>query len=145
MSPSTVLRPRAGEAAPWRSFFNQDVVAIVVAAALALAITLWVVDSPTRVTLTVVNPTDYELTIAIAKPGEHSWLPLTVIDPGQERLLTGTIDQGPEWLFRFSAQARDGGEVAVTRDELGAADWRFEVPPEVVERLESAGATPPPR
>lgn len=145
MSPSTVLRPRAGETAPWRSFVNHDVLAIVVSGLVALIITVLLVDNPSRVSITVVNPTQYELTIAVAKPGHPGWLPLVVIEPGQERLLDGTIDQGREWLFRFSGQGRDGGEIAMTRDELRNDDWRFVVPQEVVDQLQKAGATPPPR
>ena len=109
------------------------------------AITTWLVDSPARVPLTVVNNTNYELTIATSKPGTNSWLPLLVINPGEERTVQGAIDPGPEWLFRFAGQGRDGGEIAVTRDELRDAGWRFEVPPAVVAQLEEAGATPPPR
>ncbi len=144
MSPSTVLRPRAGETAPWRSFLNHDVLAIVVSGVVALIIAVVLVDNPPRVSITVVNPTEYELTIAIASPDHTGWLPLVVIEPGQERLLDGTIDQGREWLFRFSGQGRDGGEIAMTRDELRNDDWRFEVPQEVVDQLQKAGATPPP-
>jgi hypothetical protein len=145
MSPSTALRPRAGEAAPWRSLLGHDLVAIVLAGLAALIVATWLVDSPGRVPLTVVNHTDYELTIATSKPGSNSWLPLLVIDPGEERTVQGAIDPGPEWVFRFAGQGRDGGEIAVTRDELRDAGWRFEVPPEVITQLEEAGATPPHR
>lgn len=145
MSPSTALRPRAGETAPWRSFLRNDLVAILLAGLAAVLVTTWLVDSPARVPLTVVNNTNYELTIASSKPGTNSWLPLLVINPGEERTVQGTIDPGPEWLFRFAGQGQDGGEIAVTRDELRDAGWRFEVPAQVVAQLEEAGATPPPR
>ena len=145
MSPSTALRPRAGEAAPWLSFLRHDLVAVVLAGLAAVLVTAWLVDSPARVPLTVVNNTNYELTIATSKPGTNSWLPLLVINPGEERTVQGTIDPGPEWLFRFAGQGQDGGESAVTRDELRDAGWRFEVPAQVAAQLEDAGATPPPR
>ena len=68
MSPSTAPRPRAGE--PHVSLvFRHDLVAIVLAALAALLVTTWLVHTPTRVPLTVVNNTDYELTIATSKPG----------------------------------------------------------------------------
>ncbi len=146
MSPSTVLRPRAGEAAPWFSFLRHDLVAIVLAALAALVVTTWLVDSPARVPLTVVNHTDYELTIATSEPGSEQ-----LAAPAGDRPRRGTNGprrrsiRDPEWVFRFGGQGRDGGEIAVTRDELRDAGWRFEVPPEVITQLEEAGATPPPR
>jgi hypothetical protein len=145
MSPSTALRPRTDEAASWRGFVSSDFVAIVAAALAALLVTLVLVDTPPRVDLTIVNDTDYELTIAAARPGSNSWLPVMVIEPGQEQLKTGVIDPGPEWLLRFAGQGEDGGQVAITRDELEASGWRYVVPSDVTQHLESAGATPPPR
>ena len=146
MSPSTALRPRAGQAAPWRSFFRHDLVAIVLAALAALLITTWLVDSPARVSLTVVDKHDYELTIATSE-ARHEQLAIGAGDQprrGAHRRRARSIP-GPEWLFRFAGQGRDGGEIAVTRDELRTLGWRFEVPPGVVTQLEEAGATPPPR
>jgi hypothetical protein len=145
MSPSTVLRPHAGEAAPWGSSVRRDLLSVVIAAAVALGLTLWLVEQPRRVPLTVANDTDYELTIGATSPGDDSWLPILVIDPHQERARAGTIDQGPEWVFRFSGQGRDGGQVTISREQLAADGWRFEVPSEVARRLEAQGATPPPR
>jgi hypothetical protein len=145
MSPSTALRPRAGDTDRWRLFLNHDLLAIVVAAIVAVLLTQWLVDAPERVPLTVVNGTDYELTIDVGEPGETGWLPVVAIDPHQEQNRAGTIDQGDEWVFRFLGQGRSGGEVAITRDALEASGWRFEVPSEVVATLEANGATPPPR
>jgi len=145
MSPSTAVRPHADAAAPWGSSVRRDLLAIVVAAALAAAITVWLVDAPARVPLTVVNDTDYELTVAVSSPGRDSWLPIVVIDPHQERVRSGTIDQGDEWVFRFAGQGRDGGEITTSRAQLADDGWRFEVPAEVAERLDAQGATPPPR
>lgn len=145
MSPSTAVRPHAEEATPWGSSVRRDLLAVVLAAAVAVGITLWLVEQPPRVPLMVANDTDYELTIAATSPGDDSWLPILVIDPHQERARAGTIDQGSEWVFRFSGQGRDGGQITISRDQLAADGWRFEVPAEVAQRLEAQGATPPPR
>ena len=83
-------------------------------------VTLFLVDTPRRVDLTIVNDTDYELTIAATKPGSDSWLPVMVIEPGREQSKAGVIDPGPEWVLRFAGQGEDGGQVAVTHDELEA-------------------------
>jgi hypothetical protein len=143
MSPSTALRPRIDEASS--GFLSADLIAIVLASLAALVITIWLVDAPDRVALTIVNDTDYELTISTTDAGDDSWLPVMVIDPRQEQAKDGVIDPGAEWLFRFAGQGQDGGEIAVSRDELEASGWRFVVPNDVIDRLEQAGATPPPR
>lgn len=145
MSPSTALRPRAGEAARWRVLLNHDLLAIVAAAVMAILATQWLIETPDRVPLIVVNDTDYELTIDAARPGESSWAPVVVIDPHQEQARFGTIDQGERWLFRFAGQGHSGGELAISRDALESSGWRLEVPAEVVATLVAAGAKPPPR
>ena len=145
MSPSTVLRPRADETARWRAFLDHDAIVIVAAAIAAILLTQWLVEAPDRVPLSVVNDTDYELTIHATNAGDASWAPVVVIEPHQERNRFETIDQGDEWVFRFRGQGYSGGELAVSREALESSEWRLEVPPEVVATLEAAGATPPPR
>ena len=134
------MRPLA-----WRAFFDHDAIVIFVAAIAAILLTQWLVETPDRVPLTVVNDTDYELTIAATHAGDASWAPVAVIDPHQEQNRFETIDQGDEWVFRFRGQGYSGGELAITREALESSDWRLVVPPEVVTTLEAAGATPPPR
>lgn len=145
MSPSTVLRPRADETARWRVFLDHDAIVILAAAIAAILLTQWLVETPDRVPLTVVNDTDYEVTIEATHTGDESWAPVAVIDPHQERNRFETIDQGDQWSFRFRAQGYSGGELAIAREALESSEWRLEVPPEVVAALEAAGATPPPR
>lgn len=144
MSPSTALRPRRDEAASWRGLFTSDLVAIVVASIAALLLTSWLVATPNRVALTITNDTAYELTVATTGAARDGWLPVVVVEPHSELTKDGVIDQGADWILRFTGQGRDGGEVSVTREALRADDWHFVVPSDVAGRLEAAGATPPP-
>jgi len=54
------------------------------------------------------------------------------------------IDQGREWIFRFTSCGYDAGEARVTREQLRRDGWRFTVPPEVAQRLQMAGVVPSP-
>ncbi len=50
------------------------------------------------------------------------------------------IDQGPRWVFRFTAEGRDGGELRIARAALKQAGWTVDVPEGVIERLRQQGA-----
>ena len=54
------------------------------------------------------------------------------------------IDQGSTWMFHFTAQGKDGGEIRIERADLAAGGWRITVPERVGQRLRSAGAPPSP-
>jgi hypothetical protein len=123
---------------------HHDVVAIVVAAVLAVTIAQLIVQQPSRVDVTVVNETPYQLRIEAAGEGDSSWFPVMVVDPRETRERTGSVDQGELWRLQFAGQGRRSGEITVSRDELEADGWRLVVPPSVVEDLERQGATPPP-
>ncbi len=44
------------------------------------------------------------------------------------------VDMGPVWIFRFSSQGQDGGELRTTGAELRGRRWSIEVPADVVDR-----------
>jgi hypothetical protein len=145
MAPSTVLRPQNHSPVRWRGVFAQDVVVIVLVGVIAVVLAQLFVTTPARRSLTLVNDSDYELTVEAARPGDTSWAPIAILDPRQPERVTRPIDQGDEWVLRFRSQGRSGGEVAVAREQLDQDGWRFVIPPTVAEELEAAGATPPPR
>jgi hypothetical protein len=119
-------------------------VVIVLVGVIAVVLAQLFVTTPARRTLTLVNTTDYELTVEAARPGDTSWAPIAILDPGQPERVVRPIDQGDEWVLRFQAQGRSGGEVAVSRQQLDEDGGRFVVPATVAEELDAAGATPPP-
>jgi len=145
MSPSTALRPREDSPARFPSFVSHELVAIVVAAVLVLAITQWSVAGPSRVQMTIVNETDYALTVAARGRDGGGWTSVLVVEPGQTRPDRVTIDHGDEWVFQFSGQGRSGVELRLTREQLADNDWNLVVPRSVAEQLERQGATPPQR
>jgi hypothetical protein len=145
MSPSTALRPLEDSPVRWRAVIGHDLVIILLAGAIAVALAQLLVTTPPKRTLTIVNGSDYELTVEAARPGDSSWTPVTIVDPRQSGRQARTIDQGDQWVFRFSGQGRSSGEVAISAEQLETDSWQFVVPPEVIAELENAGATPPPR
>jgi hypothetical protein len=58
--------------------------------------------------------------------------------------IRSVADQGPTWVFHFDAQGADGGDLNISRADLGVANWRVEIPAEVATRLRGAGAPPSP-
>lgn len=49
------------------------------------------------------------------------------------------VDQGDAWIFRFSTQGEDSGELQVARQQLERDGWRIRVPAEVGEQLAVEG------
>ena len=74
------------------------------------------------------NPTDYPATIEVSDASGRNWLPLGTVRPGQEKTIRSVIDQGPEWLFRFTYGGEHEQEVAIPRADLEESDWSFEIP-----------------
>jgi hypothetical protein len=52
------------------------------------------------------------------------------------------IDQGEQWVFRFTYGGVDGGELVVPRTELEASGWKVTVPQQFAERMRAAGVGP---
>jgi hypothetical protein len=59
--------------------------------------------------------------------------------------MNDVIDHGGTWVFRFSAQGHDVGEVSVDRSQLAADNWELTVPSSVGAQLRDAGASPTPK
>lgn len=93
--------------------------------------------------LVVVNPTDYEITVAASEPGERARSPLGSVDPGEEAVFERVVDQGDEWVFHFRSQGRDAGSLEVSEAELEADDWRLPIPGSVGEALAAEGVPTP--
>ncbi|HEV3402359.1 MAG TPA: hypothetical protein VG078_11110 [Acidimicrobiales bacterium] len=115
----------------------------------ALAIPLMVVfarvmsEEPLFVSeLTVTNPLVYKINVEVKAPGREGWSLLGTIPRETTKTLEQIVDQGPQWLFRFSYGGEVGGEIAISRTELRAKDWRVTVPLEVGDRLRQAGVQP---
>ena len=76
--------------------------------------------------IVVVNPTAYDVEVAVTDGGRDGWLGLGAVEDGATQQFQAVLDQGDVWIVRF-AEGK-GGELQLTRDELRRAGWRIEVP-----------------
>ena len=94
--------------------------------------------------VTIVNPTPYHLDIDVIGAGRKVGVGLGPVRREQTKDFEDVIDQGREWIFRFRSGGTDGGEARISRTQLEHDRWRLTVPPEVTQRLQSAGLRPSP-
>lgn len=85
--------------------------------------------------VTIVNPTSYDLDIAVSGSDRDGLLPLTIVDHGSTRAVQDVVDQGEVWVFHVRYQGTSVAEVAVARATLEGNEWTVEIPAEVEERL----------
>ena len=120
------------------------IAAALAAAALAAGLGPILLRGPAFVErITFVNRGPYDIHVE-ASGDRETWTSVTTADRDSTSVGLKVIDQGPIWIFRFTAQGRDGGEVRTTRDELRRASWTIEIPEAVTDRLRDAGASPTP-
>jgi hypothetical protein len=91
--------------------------------------------------LTVVNDTDYSVTIDVSNAGHDEWMALGTAARHQTTVLQEVINQGNTWTFRVAAQGKDGGQFQFRRADLAHAGWSLHIPAAVGTRLQAAGAT----
>jgi hypothetical protein len=102
-------------------------------------------SSPATVTrITFRNNSSYDLLVSATGASRDGVTSLGTAVAHTSTEVDDVIDQGDEWIFHFEGQARDGGEVQVSRRELAGAHWTFTIPDAVGERLRAAGATSSP-
>lgn len=128
--------PAARTAVPTSRRFP-DWLAVVVAAVVAMAVVGLLAPGADRVeSVTITNPTSYQLTIDALRPGSDSELRLGTVPRDGTVTFRQVIDHGDEWVLRFSYAGQDGGEVQVDRAALEAG-WT--VPDEVDVALRAVG------
>ena len=145
MSPRTTPRQARDEhASPptgLRRYFSFPIIAIIVVVAVLMAASLDLLDEPNHVSrVTIANPSEYALDVAVTSGGRHGGLALSGVPVGATRDFHDVLDQGNTWVFSFRAQGRDGGEMSMTRADLDASGWNITVPGQVLDRLRAAGA-----
>jgi hypothetical protein len=102
------------------------------------------VSVPTVATVSFVNETTYAMTVDVSGADKDGWLPLGTAERSDTTRMSDVVDQGEEWVFRFRAQGRDGGEMHLTKDELTRSEWRVVIASSVGQRLAAQGAPPSP-
>ena len=91
------------------------------------------------VRITVENPLPFLVNVEVAGAERDGWLDLASINRGRIRIVEEVLDQGDEWVFRFSYGGVQAGEVVIGWDELAREDWRITAPRAVADRLREAG------
>ncbi len=92
--------------------------------------------------LAVINPSVYQVNLEVADAERAGWLDLGAVESESTTTLEETIDQGKQWVFRFSYGGVQAGETTIARSELKANGWKLTIPSEVGERLRDAGVAP---
>jgi hypothetical protein len=128
-----------------RAMVRSDVVAVVGATVVALAVGLVGLRGPTFVDeVSVTNPSEYDIGVRVSGANRDGWLILATASRRSTTATAEVIAQGDVWVFRFSAQGREGGELRITRRALELADWTVTVPDDAIQHLRDEGAPPSP-
>ncbi len=137
MSP-TLARPRI---APPKNVGGSLMVSAGVAAVVVVAAALLPgMRLPTFVRrVTVTNATPYGIEVEVTNPQRDGWIDLGGFPPSATRPVYQVIDQGANWVFRFTHGPDDVGQIAMSRAELKRTNWRVTIPAELGDRLAAAG------
>lgn len=120
-------------------------IALAVVAVLGLVAVSRLVPNPKTVhRVTIRNDTPYDLDVDATSGSHDGWTPVGIALAHSSTDVNDVIDHGGVWIFRFSGQGHDGGEVTVTRSDLAASNWQLIVPASVGDRMSAAGAAPTP-
>jgi hypothetical protein len=115
-------------------------IAFAVVIAVAFPVARLAVGEPTSFRqLTVHNPTPYLVNVDVSRAERDGWLDVGSFRREQDRTVEELVDQGRQWVFRFSYGGVEGGELVVSRQQLARDGWKVTVPTDVTERLRRAG------
>ena len=92
--------------------------------------------------VTVVNPHQWDVGVDVTGAERDGWLGLGTVDRTASHGFAQVINQGQQWVFRFSYAGVDGGELVVPRSELEASGWKVTVPEQFAERMRVASVGP---
>ena len=92
--------------------------------------------------ITVVNPHQWDVGVEVTGAEREGWLVMGTVDRGASHDFEHVIDQGAQWVFRFTYGGVDGGELVVPRSELETSGWKVSVPEQFAQRMRAAGMSP---
>jgi hypothetical protein len=120
--------------------------AIAVAAVFALLCALFLFDDPGRApTLTIDNPTAFDIRVEVSDAGRAEWTVLTSARQQCAASVEAPVDRGQTWVFRLRTQGLASEEIAVDRADLERVGWHFAIPVALAQQWEAAGVPHPPR
>ena len=145
MTSRTAARPRPERAESFLSRLDWRW-ALIAGVSLAIVLLVTRLDAtPAMVDrVTIENTSDFAFDVEVTGASRDGWLQLGGTDEKSSTVLEKVLDQGDTWIFHFSGQGEDGGELTVPRAELEAADWKVTVPAAAVEKLRALGVPPTP-
>ena len=115
----------------------------VVLAVLALvgfvAVSLLIPSPGTVDHVTIKNGTEFDLNIDATSASHDGWTPVGIALAHADTNMREIIDHGDVWIFRFSGQGHDAGQLRITRSDLAASNWSLTVPASVAQQLRDAG------
>jgi hypothetical protein len=115
----------------------------VVLAVLALfgfvAVSLLIPSPATVDHVTIKNGTEFDLNIDATSASHDGWTPVGIALAHADTDMRDIIDHGDVWVFRFTGQGHDAGELRITRADLAASNWSLTVPASVAQQLRDAG------
>jgi hypothetical protein len=89
--------------------------------------------------VTIKNGSEFDVNIDATNASYDGWTPVGIALARADTDMREIIDHGDVWIFRFTGQGIDAGELRVTRSDLAASGWALAVPDAVVQRLRAAG------
>ena len=89
--------------------------------------------------VTIKNGSEFDVNIDATNASHDGWTPVGIALAHADTNMREIIDHGDVWIFRFSGQGRDAGELRMTRSELAASNWSLTVPASVAQELRDAG------
>lgn len=145
MDAQTGLRPTVPGRPPVSRRVSLAAVAATVAVVAMLVGAGALVELPPTVDrITLVNPTQFALDVAVNSGGSGPWSPVGIVEQRSTQVAEQVLDQGDEWVFRFAGQGRAAGETRLSRSQLEQSNWKLEIPVTIGEALTAAGAAPNP-
>jgi hypothetical protein len=91
-------------------------------------------------TISFENPNVYDLGVEVSDAGRTGWMAVTTARRNTATIAEDVYDIGDVWVFRFTAQGKEGGELRLTRSDLAGDGWRLRIPEQVGAQLHAKGA-----
>lgn len=145
MSPPTIAQVSHGARTPRIRLVHGAAVLVAILGAACVVFAARFLDGPRFIDrITVENPTRYDIGIEVTSGDRDGWIAVGTVEYRETTIFEEIIDQGDVWLFSFSAQGEDGGELRVTRSDLERASWTVRIPGAVGDQLQERGVPFPP-
>ena len=142
MTSRTVIRPAKRNVL--RGLLDSDPFALVLAALVATAFALALLQPPATVRrVSIENTSEYNIGIEVRGAGD-GWTHLASAGKQSTTDRHEVVDRGDVWIFRFTSQGRQAGELRISRADLQAANWTIQLPDGAVHELKDAGTPLPP-